>query len=99
MAEYTLTWSTIENIKVNVDCVRFMSLEQTSPLHGLYQQHLDIFSAIQQPRFYPQVPINLFRVKFCCQRHPSCGQKKHYMLHDFLSYAMLSLTTVMRRSA
>lgn len=48
MADCPLAWNTIENIKVNVDRVRFMSLEQTSPLHGLYQQHLDIFSAISQ---------------------------------------------------
>jgi len=48
MADCPLAWSTIENIKANIDRVRFMSLEQTSPLNSLYQQHLDIFSAIQQ---------------------------------------------------
>jgi len=48
MADCPLAWSTIENIKANIDRVRFMSLEQTSPLNSLYQQHFDIFSAIQQ---------------------------------------------------
>ncbi|WP_083228906.1 GntR family transcriptional regulator [Bordetella sp. H567] len=46
-AECPAVWQTIENIKANMDRVRYLSLAEVSPLEMLIDQHQAIFQALR----------------------------------------------------
>jgi DNA-binding GntR family transcriptional regulator len=48
IADCSLAWDTIENIKATIDRVRYMSLEHVSPPDRLIEQHYAIFHALEQ---------------------------------------------------
>lgn len=48
IAQCQLAWDTIENIKATIDRVRYMSLDHVSPPEMLLDQHLKIFTALEQ---------------------------------------------------
>ncbi|WP_312073953.1 GntR family transcriptional regulator [Atlantibacter sp.] len=47
IAQCQLAWDTIENIKATIDRVRYMSLDHVSPPDMLLEQHLSIFTALE----------------------------------------------------
>lgn len=47
VADCSLAWDTVENIKATMDRVRYMSLDHVSPPAMLLAQHLDIFNALK----------------------------------------------------
>lgn len=47
IADCSLAWETVENIKATMDRVRYMSLDHVSPPEMLLKQHLDIFNALR----------------------------------------------------
>ena len=47
IAHCQLAWDTIENIKATIDRVRYMSLDHVSPPDMLLEQHLSIFTALE----------------------------------------------------
>ncbi|MBU4681084.1 GntR family transcriptional regulator [Cedecea davisae] len=47
IADCSLAWETIENIKATMDRVRYMSLDHVSPPAMLLEQHHDIFNALK----------------------------------------------------
>lgn len=48
IAQCQLAWDTIENIKATIDRVRYMSLDHVSPPDMLLEQHMTIFTALEQ---------------------------------------------------
>ena len=48
VADCSLAWDTVENIKATMDRVRYMSLENVSPPEMLLSQHYDIFDALKR---------------------------------------------------
>lgn len=46
-AECPAAWQIVENIKANMDRVRYLSLAEVSPLHRLIEQHEAVFTALQ----------------------------------------------------
>jgi DNA-binding GntR family transcriptional regulator len=46
-ADCPAVWQTIENIKANMDRVRYLSLAQVAPLDMLIEQHDAIFQALR----------------------------------------------------
>ncbi|ANN69758.1 GntR family transcriptional regulator [Bordetella bronchialis] len=47
-AECPAVWQTIENIKANMDRVRYLSLAEVSPLERLIEQHEAVFEALRK---------------------------------------------------
>ena len=47
IADCSLAWETVENIKATMDRVRYMSLDHVSPPAMLLEQHRDIFNALK----------------------------------------------------
>lgn len=48
VADCSLAWDTVENIKATMDRVRYMSLDHISPPDMLLQQHYAIFDALKK---------------------------------------------------
>ncbi|PKQ71184.1 GntR family transcriptional regulator [Aeromonas sobria] len=48
VADCSLAWDTVENIKATMDRVRYMSLDHVSPLEMLLAQHYEIFDALKR---------------------------------------------------